>query len=143
MYNLRNIANVFFLPSFLSSFFVLGPHLWHMEVPGLGVKSGLQLLAYATAIATTMPNPSWICNLHHSLWQYHILYPLGEARDQTHIFMDSSLNPLTDRFLIHWATTGTPILYSNYKWSIILANCDLLYCIPATHVKSRINYIST
>ena len=26
-------------------FFFLWPHLWHMEVPGLGVKSGLQLLA--------------------------------------------------------------------------------------------------
>ena len=28
-------------------FFVfLGPHLWHMEVPRLGVQSELQLLAY-------------------------------------------------------------------------------------------------
>ena len=26
-------------------FFFLGPHLWHVEVPGLGVKSKLQLLA--------------------------------------------------------------------------------------------------
>ena len=36
-------------------FLFLGPHLWHMEVPGLGVKSELQLLAYA--IATIMPDP--------------------------------------------------------------------------------------
>ena len=33
-------------------FFVLGPHLRHTEVPGLGVKAELQLLAYVTATAT-------------------------------------------------------------------------------------------
>ena len=31
------------------SFSLLGPHLWHMEVPRLGVKLGLQLPAYTTA----------------------------------------------------------------------------------------------
>ena len=30
----------------------LGLHLWHMEVPGLGVESQMQLLAYAIATAT-------------------------------------------------------------------------------------------
>ena len=30
----------------------LGLHLWHMEVPRLGVQSELQLPAYATATAT-------------------------------------------------------------------------------------------
>ena len=39
--------------------FFLGPHLWHMEVTRLGVKSELQLLAYTTA--TAMPDPSHIC----------------------------------------------------------------------------------
>ena len=35
---------------FLSlSLFFLQPHLWHMEVPGLGVDLELQLPAYATA----------------------------------------------------------------------------------------------
>ena len=42
----------------------LGPHLWHMEVPRLGVKSELQLLTYITA--TAMPDPSHVCDLHHS-----------------------------------------------------------------------------
>ena len=37
------------LPFFLA---FLGPHLWHTEVPGLGVESELQLLAYATGIRT-------------------------------------------------------------------------------------------
>ena len=41
-------------------FFVfLGPHLQHMEVPRLGVKSELRLPAYATA--TAMWDPSRIC----------------------------------------------------------------------------------
>ena len=58
---------------------------WHMEVPRLGVESELQLLAYATA--TAMPNPSLICC---SLQQCGILNPLIEARDGTHILMDTS-----------------------------------------------------
>ena len=53
-----------------------------MEVPRLGVKSELQLPAYATATATR--DPSHICDLHHSSQQRQILNPLSEARDQTH-----------------------------------------------------------
>ena len=34
------------------SFTYLGPHLWHMEVPRLGVKLELRLLACTTATAT-------------------------------------------------------------------------------------------
>ena len=40
-----------------------GRHLWHMEVPGLGVESELQL--------QPTPQPQ----------QHGILYPLSEARD--------------------------------------------------------------
>ena len=36
---------------FVFVFCFLVPHLWHMEVPRLEVKSELQLLAYTTAIA--------------------------------------------------------------------------------------------
>ena len=76
-------------------FFLLGPHLWHMEVPKLGVKSELQLPAYTTA--TAMPDPSRVCNLHHSLPQCQILNPLSKARDWNHILMDTSsvLNPMS------------------------------------------------
>ena len=52
-----------------------------MEIPRLGVKLELQLLAYATAIQDLRH----VCNLHHSLQQYRILDPLSKARDQTHI----------------------------------------------------------
>ena len=34
-------------------FYLLGPHLWHMEIPRLGIKSQLQLLAYTTAHSNT------------------------------------------------------------------------------------------
>ena len=60
----------------------------HMEVLRLGVELELQRLAYTTATAT--PDLSSICNLHHSLWQYLILNSLSEAKDQTHILMDTS-----------------------------------------------------
>ena len=35
-------------------------------------------------------DPSHICSLHHSSRQCQILNPLSEARDQTHILMDTS-----------------------------------------------------
>ena len=70
------------------SFCLLRLHLWHMQVPRLGVESELQLLAYATATATW--DPSRICNLQHSSGQCQILNPLNEARNQTHMFMDTS-----------------------------------------------------
>ena len=60
-----------------------------MEVPRLGVfKTELQLLTYTTA--TAMPNPSPVCNLHHSSQQGQILNPLSEARDWNCLFMDTS-----------------------------------------------------
>ena len=71
-----------------------------MEVPRLGVKLELQLLAYTTA--TAMPDPSLVYDLHHSSWQYQLLNHLIEARDQTHILKD------TIQVHYHWAMTGTP-----------------------------------
>ena len=56
---------------FVLFFSFLGPHLWHMDIPRLGVESELQLLAYTTV--TAMQSPSSICDLHHSLWQCWIL----------------------------------------------------------------------
>ena len=57
----------------------LGPHPQHMEVPRLGVKLELQLLAYTTA--TAKPDLSHVCNLNHTSQQCWILNPLREARD--------------------------------------------------------------
>ena len=89
-----------FIYSFIYLFYFLESHLRHMEVPRLGVKSELQLLAYATATATR--NLSHVCDLPHSLQQNRIPHPLSEARDQTHILMDTS------RIHFCCTTTGTP-----------------------------------
>ena len=61
--------------SFLSFFFFLvflGLLPQHVEVRG---KSELQLPAYSTA--TAMPDPSHVCDLHHSSRQRRILNPLS------------------------------------------------------------------
>ena len=59
-----------------------------MEGLRLGVQSELQPVAYATA--TAMPDPSRVCNLHHSSRQCQILDPLSKARDRTCILMGAS-----------------------------------------------------
>ena len=59
-----------------------------MEIPRLGVKSEIQLLAYTTATATW--DLSLVCNLHHSSRQHQIPDPLSEVRDQTCILMAPS-----------------------------------------------------
>ena len=49
------------------------PHLWHMEVPRLGVSSEIQLPVYARATATR--DLSRVFDLHHSSRQRQILNP--------------------------------------------------------------------
>ena len=75
--------------SFVNLFFFLvflGPHWWHMEVPGLGVKLELQLQTYAAATATW--DLSCICDLYHSSWQCQIPDSLSQTRDGIRILMD-------------------------------------------------------
>ena len=54
-----------------------------MEVPRLGVKSKLQLPAYATATLDL----SYVCDLHHSSQKCQILNSLSKAKDQTCILI--------------------------------------------------------
>ena len=54
----NNIFTFFFLSFAFFFFGFLWSHLWHMEVPRLGVKSELQLPAYTTATATPDLAPS-------------------------------------------------------------------------------------
>ena len=79
-YLLREVPLTFLVKLFfLFFFFFLGQHLQHMEVPRLGLKLELQLLACATATATW--DLSQVCDLHHSSQQCQILNPLSKARD--------------------------------------------------------------
>ena len=99
------ICNLLYIDyiSFFSFLSFLRLHMWHMEVPKLGVKLELQLRAYTTA--TAMQDPCLICDLHHTSWQCWILNPLIRVRDQTHILMDTSW------VYFCWDTVGTPIDY--------------------------------
>ena len=49
--------------------------------------------AAAAAYSTATLELSHICigDLHHSLWQHRMHNPLSEARDQTHILVDTML----------------------------------------------------
>ena len=77
------ILLLFYFFTFLI-FGFLGPHLWHMEVPRLGVESEVQL----PATATWDLNP--VCDLYHSSQECQILNPLSKSRDQTRILMYAS-----------------------------------------------------
>ena len=119
-YQILNLMSHQGTPKCPFSFLVfLGPHLGHMQVPRLGVKSELLTLAYATA--TAMLDLSRGCDLHPSSWQCWIPDPLSEARDQMCILMDSS------RIHYHWATMGTP---PNF---LILERCILKCSERNTH----------
>ena len=72
---------------FFFFFFLFRPYLWHMEVPRLGIK-----LEFCSCSCLPTPQSQ----------QHRILNPLNEARDQTHILMDTS------QVHYHWATAGTP-----------------------------------
>ena len=103
LFSMSESVSVVHIHSIVFFWLFLGPHLWHMEVPRLGVNltSELQLLAYTTA--TAMPDLSRISDLHHSSWQCRILNPLRRAGDQTRILTDASL------VCYCRATTGTLI----------------------------------
>ena len=85
----------------------VGPHLWHVEVPGLEVESELQLLATDTATATATPDPSRVWDLHCSSGQAQIPDPLSKARDRTRVLMDTS------QAHFHCVTMGTPSILSS------------------------------
>ena len=107
--NLSHFASLRMHSFLILIFGLLGLHPQQMEVPRLGAKSELQLPAYTTA--TTPPDPSHVCDLHHNSWQRQILNLLSEARDRTRILMDTSWirNPLS-----HNANS----LHSFSKWVI-------------------------
>ena len=89
-----------------------------MEIARLRVELELQLPAYATATAT--PDPSRICDLHHSSLQCRILNPLTVARDRTHNLMD------TGRFI----STGPQRELRMCSFFMFRPNCHLGQLLP-------------
>jgi len=65
-------------------------------------RGWIRAAAEAYARATATPGPSCVCDLHHSSQQYQILNPLSQARDWTHVLLDTSW------VCYCWTTTETP-----------------------------------
>ena len=99
-----------FLYAFFFSFWFFFS-MQHMEIPGL---DQIRAAAAATATAIAMQDPTLVCDLHHSSQhsQRQILNPLSEARDQTHILMDTS------RVRYCWIAMGIPLMPSISTFSI-------------------------
>ena len=79
-------------------FVFLGPHQGIWKLWGQ-IGAVAAPLAYTTALT---PDPSCICDLHHSSQQHGILNSLSKARDRTWVLMDAS------QIHFQWVTTGTP-----------------------------------
>ena len=62
-------------------------HLRHVEVPGLGLDWSCSSLPTPQPQHNARSEPH--CGLPRSLWQYQILNPVTEARDQTQVLVDS------------------------------------------------------
>ena len=87
--NFSLIPGTLFFKSLYVVIFLLGPHLQHMEIPGLGVELEQYLLAYTTA--TAIPDLSRICDLYCSFWQHRSVTHWGQ--DQTCILTETMLGP--------------------------------------------------
>ena len=111
-----------------------------MEVPRLEVESELQLLAYTTATATQ--DPSHVCGLHHSSWQCRILNPLSEARDGTHILMDTNQvhNPLSYNGN---SLNRTKFRYAERRKSylILKINANTLDCLRSAWITCLLSFL--
>ena len=109
------------------SFFFLGPHLRHMEVARLGVKSELQQHQIQAASATYIPQ----------LTAMPDPYPLSEAKDQTCNLMVPS------QISFRCATKGTTyVSYTLAKLEIFFQekNPQYLNCHHEKEKKSEGSY---
>ena len=85
---------------FVCLFCFLGPH--HLDVPPLGVELELWPLTYTTA--TTMPDGSYIYDLHHSSRQHWILNCWSRPG------IEYASSWILVGFETHWAMTGNTTL---------------------------------
>ena len=102
---------------FFFNYCILGPHLWYMEVPRLGVKLELQLPVYTTATATQ--DPSHVCSWHHTAH--------GNARSWTH-WMRPGIKSTTSQFLVGFhSTVPWQKLQQWYSWTLIIPSRRQFY----------------
>ena len=80
---INNFIIIIIIIIFFFFFCFLGLHSWHMDVPKLGVELELQLLAYTTAMATS------------------VTYTTAMATSVTYTTAPGNAGSLT-----HWARTG-------------------------------------
>ena len=106
---------ILFYFALFSSF--LGPHLWYMKVPSLTPELELQLLIYTTA--TAMPDPSCVCDLHHSSWQHKIINSLSKARDWTGI--------LTDASCVRYCCATTENSFKNFFFLCLILKLEFIH----------------
>ena len=87
-----------------------------------------------------MPDPSLICDLHHSSRQCQILNPLIAARDRTRNLMDPS------RICFHCTTMGTPgVSFLNSYGDALCESqqrplCHLLPYVPLSSINVLLFY---
>ena len=92
--NPKELGFFFFFLAFLFILFYffgfLGPHPWHMEIPRLGVQFIRATAASLYNNHSNVGSKPCLQTTPHSSQQCQILNLLSEARDQTHILMDTS-----------------------------------------------------
>ena len=96
---------------FFSFFCFLGLHLWHMEIPMLGVELELLLLAHATAIA--MPD------LQHTHHHCSDESPTHRARPEMNLYLHgyhSDSSPLSNNRNTSpcFSTSQSPVLFGSW-----------------------------
>ena len=80
-----------------------------------------------------MPDPSHLCNIHHSSWQCRILNPLSEARDWAYNLM------VANQIRFCCTKMGTPIMNISWVWNRTLPQgCNVVswlllpgLCVPS------------
>ena len=99
-----------------------------MEVPRLGVESELlQPPAYTTATAMVAGSElSCVCNHHRDSWQRWILNPLSEARDRTHIIMDTRWVTAKQELLVVFLQQQISFVLDNRCWRVLLPSLSFL-----------------
>lgn len=83
---------IMFIQVFCPFFFGFwGPHLQHMEVPRLGVRTGATAAGPPHNHSNARSEMRCVWDLHHSSLQWQIINPLNETRDGTRVLRDTSL----------------------------------------------------